>query len=447
MNNNKRNSLFVSLTKAEVIYLIVCFLVCFAWSCIFVSAQYGPDEAMRYVVPEYIYRTGLIPSGFEEEIRDGVWGFSYAMPMSLPYLLSALFMKIASLFTHKSVVLFVAARLTSVLSFTGTAFFSMQMAKKMLPKRLGRVFVLLMTLTPQLVFLGSYCNLDSFALFTVMMIMDSWIDCLARDFDRGSGIKLGIAMGLCFLSYNFAYSFILGSFFLYCGWYIANRKRVHFSTFITKGLLILLAVFAVSGWFFIRNAYIYSGDIFGISTRTAVAEEFALSEYKPSMHHTMQKEGTSILGMLRLTPWIPMTLKSTVSVLGYLNVFAPVWVYAGFAVIFLFSIPGLIASFFSGKRSFYLAALFSALVTVSLSVYYSWGMDYQAQGRYIIYAVPFAAMLVAEGVKLFLKKVPAEKANRVEDIVTVAFSAFLAAALLEAFIHCISAFWPCSFWM
>jgi 4-amino-4-deoxy-L-arabinose transferase-like glycosyltransferase len=323
----------------------------------------------------------------------------------------------------------------------------MQIAKKQLPKRLGRVFVLLMTLTPQLVFLGSYCNLDSFALFTVMMIMDSWIDGLARDFDRGSGIKLGIAMGLCFLSYNFAYSFILGSFLLYCGWYIANRKRVHFGTFITKGLLILLAVFAVSGWFFIRNAYIYNGDIFGISTRTAVAEEFALSEYKPSMHHTMQKEGTSILGMLRLTPWIPMTLKSTVSVLGYLNVFAPVWVYAGFAVIFLLAIPGLIASLISGKRSFYLGALVSSLVTVSLSVYYSWGMDYQAQGRYIIYALPFASMLVAEGLKLVLKKVPAESEKKVDSITTIVFLVFLAAALLEAFIHCITVFWPCNFWM
>ena len=63
------------LSGAELLYLAFCFLLYFCWS-LAKELNYGPDEAMRYLIPEYIYRTGSLPNGYMEELRNDLWGFS-----------------------------------------------------------------------------------------------------------------------------------------------------------------------------------------------------------------------------------------------------------------------------------------------------------------------------------------------------------------------------------
>ena len=65
---------------------------------------------------------------------------------------------------------------------------------------------------------------------------------------------LGVAIGICALTYYNAYGFILCSIIVYC----MSSYKLHFTfnEFLKKGFLIAIAALVVGGWFFIRNAMI-----------------------------------------------------------------------------------------------------------------------------------------------------------------------------------------------
>ena len=87
---------------------------------IFLKTEHAPDEAMRMLIPEYIVSHHTLPNGMEESVRHPLWGFSYALYPYLTAIISSVFMAITSLFTKSAAALLTAARLTSVLSGTGT---------------------------------------------------------------------------------------------------------------------------------------------------------------------------------------------------------------------------------------------------------------------------------------------------------------------------------------
>ena len=403
-----------SLNNYEKIYVLFCFMFCFLWSCVFLNGNYGPDEYMRYDVPWYIFSEGKLPHGSEESIRNPIWGFSYGFGLMLPYLIGAFFMQFAYTFARAGLPLIIAARFVSVLSYTGVVYFAVKIGKKLLSEKTRWIFILFMSLTPQIVFLGSYFNNDIFALFTVMMIIDSWIDCMTSDWDRKSSIKVGLAMGLCFLSYNFAYSYVVGTFILYCLWYAKNHERITLKYFICNGLLISGVVFLVSGWYFIRNYLIYDGDIFALNTSKAYGELYAQEAYKPSKIMNHRRQGYSILGMLHANSWawFESSLKSMVYNLGYMAYQAPNWVYKGYKfVISIGFILGFIKLFpkkrneiFSNRILLMISAAISSAITLGISVYYSWAGNRQPQGRYIIYTLPPIIICVAIGYEWLTQK-------------------------------------------
>ena len=439
------------LSHTERWYLLLCFVMCLFWSCVFLSIGYGPDETMRYDIPHFIYETGTLPYGGEPSLIHPIWGISYGFSISLPYLISALFMRIVSFYTNAGFMLLIAARFTSVLSYTGIVYYSIRIGKKAFSGSIRWIFIFVMSLTPEVVFLGSYVDLDSFALFTVMMIIDSWLDCMKCGWDRRSCLKLGFAAGLCLISYKFAYSYLVGSVLLYCLWYAKNRKTVSFGRFVAYGAIIVGVAFLISGWYFIRNAIIYDGDFLSLNSGRPYAEQYALPEYRPSTKMTMAKQGYSILGMLLYTNWVRTTLFSFVSVLGGMNIFAHKGIYLGFLILFgtgmLLGIPGV---FSKGKNSFsacripvILSMMISSMITIGISIYYSWSYDFQPQGRYIIYALPFVACLTTVGYQW-----ATEIAERRFPTAPVKLSAikltgtFLVISLAEAFLHCVEAFLP-----
>ena len=349
-------------------------------------------------------------------------------------------------------MLLIAARFTSVLSYTGIVYYAIKIGKKKFSNKTKWIFVFIMTLTPQVVFLGSYVNLDAFALFTVMMIIDVWLDCMSHDWDRQCCVKLGLATGLCLISYKFAYSYLVGSVLLYCLWYGKNKKKISFSRFLCHGFLIIGVAFLISGWYFIRNAILYDGDFLSLNSARPYAEQYALPEYRPSTKMTMAKQGYSVLGMLRSTNWLRSTLFSFVSVLGGMNLFAHTWVYAGFLLIFsvgmisgvAFAFPRKKADWSSEKTFLLLSMLVSASITIAISVYYSWSYDFQPQGRYIIYALPFVAFLSTDGYAAITERIRPRETNPIiiRDGMVGLIGVFILFTLVEAFLHCVEAFLP-----
>lgn len=91
-----------------------CLIFYVTWASVLPIDQ-SPDEVTRLAVPFWIVRHGALPSGFEESIRNHVWGISYAFTPYGNSLLSALFIKIALGLGLPATTQVVAARLSSCL--------------------------------------------------------------------------------------------------------------------------------------------------------------------------------------------------------------------------------------------------------------------------------------------------------------------------------------------
>lgn len=398
------------LTGTEKYYLFLCMLVYAFWMLTFVSLYYGPDEYMRYQVPEFIFLNGSLPKGWEESIRNPVWGVSYGFDMTLPYLISAGFMKIASLFSGDAYVLLMAARLPSLLSMVGVGYFAILFSKKVLGDNPMRwIFIVPMTLLPQLVFLSSYVNLDTFSLFTAMMIIYSWVICLEKRWSLPSVSMLAVALGLCFLSYKFAYSYILVTVLLYFAWHIFNHRQSSFKSFMLKGLLIVGIAFAISGWKFIRSAILYEGDFLSLHASEPYAELYAQEAFKPSVRVSIAGQGIGLGYMLKQMQWINSTCRSFLGGFGYMSLFFPQWIYNAYRALVILGAAGTICKGAVAvirrktdglSQNTVLVAtgmVFASLITLCISIYYSWTSDYQAQGRYIITVSPMVFMAVTLG--------------------------------------------------
>ena len=59
----------------------------------------GPDEYMRSRIVEYIVEYGKLPTGYQQEIMDYSWGFTYGFRPILPQILEAVFVRVGMLFT------------------------------------------------------------------------------------------------------------------------------------------------------------------------------------------------------------------------------------------------------------------------------------------------------------------------------------------------------------
>ena len=452
----KRSGMIAAVSPFEKGYILACFILYFCWSASFLYwDRYGPDEVMRYSILKYIFEHRVLPTGLEKELINPIWGFSYALNLSIPNLIAPAFMWIVSLYTQSPEALLIAARFVSVLSMTGVVWLTMQIAAKL---RLGRsrwFVILLMSVTPQISFLASYVNPDSFALFVVMLIMDSWIDGLRSEWSRPARIKLGLSMGMCFLSYSFAYSFLAGSLLLYLFWWIRNRKTVPFQRFLLIGLEMLAYTFLICGWWMIRNAVLHQGDFLSsLATRSRMAEQYAIPEMKPSVYPTARKQGIPIYRVPGSREWGKYTAKSVFFGLGYMDIFAAPWLYGGYQLflaagwalallISMASVRNRERRKASVRGQVLLFGMISGAISLCLSIYYSWAIDWQCQGRYVIYALPAVGLLAAVGYeKLFdmLRKRWPVSAPMLQKGAIAVFTAFSAAAQATGLLACVERF-------
>ena len=114
-----------------MLFLTAVFLLLVIWAAILPFDQ-AADERMRYNVVDYIVRHNALPHGDDPELRNEVWGISYAFNPILSYMVSALFVKVVKLFTDSFDVILFAARFVNVLLGTGTAYFVMKLGKRFL---------------------------------------------------------------------------------------------------------------------------------------------------------------------------------------------------------------------------------------------------------------------------------------------------------------------------
>lgn len=385
------------------ITVFIAFLIYFSLSCM-LPMEKAPDESMRYMVPEYIFQYHRLPAGTDMAVVDGVWGFSYAFTPYLPSILAAMLMRLAAVFTDSAKVLLIACRFVSVAAATGSVWLAFPIGKRLFADWKSRLlFALCVGFLPQFVFLSAYLNNDAFAVFTVMLILFAWLYGRERHWDYRSCLLLAVAIGLCVLTYYNAYGWVLCSIFMFFGsiWQddAIERKWKHA---LSHGCMIAAVAFLLGGWFFIRNAVLYDGDFLGMDTMYECGELHAAVGYKPSERLLYAKAGLPVWSMLLDTEWIPDTLDSFFAVFGYRDIRTLDVIYVIYLLLAIVGLLGFVYGFCRKKEMrrewlLYGCCFLCMLIPLVLSIRYSYAIDYQAQGRYLMSALPALALFMAKG--------------------------------------------------
>lgn len=370
-----------------------------------------PDEYNRFLIPEYIADNGTLPNGYDESIRIGGYGFSYAFQPILPYMLQGYAMRIAGLFTSSGNALLYTARMVNFLFgfvmailvyLLGQAWFQ--------DKRFSWLFSFLVTLLPQSIFVHTYVNTDSCCMMSIALMLFGLTRGIQDKFSPSSCILLSAGIIFCALSYYNAYGYILSCILLFTAYFFSfHRRRISFALrpFLKKGLFISFLVLTGIGWWFLRSFLLYDGDFLGLKSRDYCASLYALPEFHPDTRVTWKSQGFSLWEMLVSSDFLNLTLLSFIGVYGPMTIVTSIWVYRFYKLLFAAGIglclllpskqpEGPVSQCSRAYAGFFHAnMIFCMLMPLILSLYYSYTTDYQPQGRYILpMLIPFACYCV-----------------------------------------------------
>lgn len=425
----------------ELIFTGAVFLAMTLWA-FFQPFDSAPDEAMRYQIPAFIFNYGKLPHGGDPLIRSAQWGLSYGFGPQLSYIIEALFMKVMSIISKRDGALIFAARMVSVCCGTGTVWMTILMSKKLFEKKYRMLFVSLIGLLPQFLYLSSYVNNDIMALFGSSIIVYMWICGMESGWKYKHCIGLAAGIVICTLTYYNSYGFILCSIILFFA--SLSIQKTAPKEIAKRAALITVLVLALTGWYFIRNYIIYDGDILAMNIGSEYAEKFAVDSLKPSMRQTPYSSGQSIVEMfMGKSGWFAVSWRSFVGVFGYMAVYLPNWNYFFYAFIFWISAGSLLLKAWKKKagivkhvyrekaaaaksRLFHIAMAVAAVIPFGLALYYSYFSDYQPQGRYLMPMLIPLMYFVTHGIRIVLEHfIKPEKTEAVIRIITV-IMAFIA---------------------
>jgi hypothetical protein len=396
----------ITLDKSLYLYIFFCFILYSVWSLI-TPFNGAPDESMRWSLLLYIKENLNLPMGGEPSIRNALWGISYAYLPYISTIIGAIFLNIAEYYQFSSYFLLYAGRLPVIMFSVATIFFTYKIGQRLFNNKAAWFLVILFSMWPEYAMISSYLNNDVFALFTVSIIIYSWIYGTQNDWDWKSCTLLAIGVGLCFISYYNAFGFILLSVILWILSMVKKREKLEIlGQIILKTVYIITIVFIIAGWWYIRNAYLYNGDFLGMKTSLLESEKYAIDRLKPSNRQNYLNQGKSIYSMLKETPWVQLSTKSFIALFGYMNIPAKSFVYnLYFTIILIGFISTIIIAFKSifmqkthkNKFTFYLFITLSIPIPVILSIYNSFSNDFQPQGRYLLPMLISLCILITSG--------------------------------------------------
>jgi hypothetical protein len=391
----------------------------------------SPDEGMRYKIVEYLVQHNFhLPHGGDPEIRDALWGISYAFNPILAYQLAAVPAKVVSLLTKDAFAILVAARMVNVALGSGMALLVSRIGKRLFGGCKGWMFAFLVMFLPGVLFVFSYVNNDGLALFSTALMILMWVRSLEDDWSWKTCTGLAIGVSLCALSYYNAYGVLLCSVVMFGITILLCREQKGDIRFlVTRGAVIIGIVLVLAGWWFVRSYMIYDGDILGMRASSEYAEAYARWDLKPSNRVPMS-DVMSLPGMVFFVPgqwahnWLVTVLVSFVGTFGYMTIFMPFFL----SVIYIsFIVVGLACVLLALKKTFWLGGfgkvwrregvfhwcmLAAGVIPVILLVYYAYCSDFQAQGRYLLPGIIPVMYFVTYGYGNILDKVIKEKSRQ-----------------------------------
>ena len=385
--------------------------------------NYGnpPDEHARYLVPLYICENGVIPTGFEEEIRIPGYGFSYGIYNVFPYIVQGYIMRFVSLFTDSALILLYAARFVNVISGTLMAAVVYLISRKLFnDRRFAWLFCAVVMFLPESLFMHTYVNTDSMCLLATAMMVYALVSACKEGFSRRNSLWLSGGIILCALSYYNAYGYILSSILLFLAYFIRRKEGrliIDWKPMLKKGMFISVIVLLGIGWWFIRSYILYDGDFLGLETRENMSIQYAIDAVNPLYMNTYQKQGYTIWQMIKETHFIEGAFHTFVAAFGSVSIFGSIWMYRFYKVFFTVGLVGCVIlrkwkvdkGRINGKAVFFhMNMIFCILMPLILLIQYAYTMDYQNQGRYLLPAVIPFMYYVVRGLEKWasLKKIP-----------------------------------------
>ncbi len=424
-NNGKKTFLV-----PEILFYLSVFA---AITCFAMVQSYGepPDEVNRFKVVSFICRHGYLPHGADPEVLLDGYGASYAFQPMLTYIIQGFLLRFLKLFTTDSYVLLVSARMVNVVFGVLMAYFVRQISRELWENPyLQWTFTVMTVFLPQNIFLHSYINTDSMAMLAVAVICLALLRAQRTGYDRKDCILLAVGIILCAMSYYNAYGIILAAILVFALNYVhigkhAGTQNAHgaaagktglwieWGPLLGKGIFISVIVLAGISWWFIRNGLLYDGDIIAMNARRECSIQTATEDFNPLTRFTYLNAGIPLTDMLFGTSYITLVFKSFIAMFGAMGIpthrliyhfYGYFWLAACAAALFLpkqfwcpaekseWANPG--KSLQKGGRKarllIYIGMALFSLITIGLSIFYSYTWDFQPQGRYILpVLIPF----------------------------------------------------------
>jgi len=363
-----------------------------------------PDEYVHLAAINYYQDKWLPPAIEDESIKDtySVYGVSRLNDREIYYLIAGKFQKVISVFGLKD---YLAMRSFGVLLFGLIFLYSIR-------SRCAGFVALPLLLSPQLWYVFSYCNSDSFAIF-LSFIVGCELVCSKSIFNRFLRTEsIGrLLLSLIYLGPLFAALFLLKTnYYPLIGFMavvmlikiVGSSDREE-----RKRLILRLAAVAVIGLtlFGGRVAVDYYINGFARESKLAQAKQmYAEPLFKADVDIekkvgslSLKDQGVTLKVILGKNHWFEQTFMSAFGVYGYFTITAPHIYYdlvrwtAGLLAAFFFLSILLRGGLENGSLAVTVLLLFSILVAASL--HHSWTVDLQPQGRYLFVIFPMIAIL------------------------------------------------------
>ena len=361
-----------------------------------------PDESSRMLIPKYIYKYGTLPTGLEEEVRIQGYGFSYGLYNTLPYIIQGIFMRLVGLFTTSELALLYAARSVNVIFGILMAWVVYKLGIQLIKDtRFRWLFCFAIMYLPESLFVHTYINTDSCCMLSTAMILYALVCAYKQKFNYKNCIWLAVGIILCSLSYYNAYGYILCSILLFVVFYLQKEKTkwsFQWKEMLHYGLFISAIVLVGAGWWFVRAYFVLDGDILGLKTKEQLALLYAIWDTSPL--NTYSAKGISIYQMLKENQFFQCLYDSFIAAYGSLCIRGNYWTYFSYKLFFGAGILGGIITAFLALRHnhglpkfqfkkvfFHFNMILCVLLPLVILIRYSYTMDYQHQGRYMLPAL------------------------------------------------------------
>lgn len=378
----------------KLFYLVVISM-CYAFVAIKMPFNSGPDEAMRFAVLQDIVNFGRVANIYDSKSYfNPVWGISYSFLLSnFGYIVIYLCYKVVSYFIYPNFDLFVFARLSIAMIGIVNLVVLDKIIQSITNERkftLQKVAVLcIVAFWPQVAFMFTYVNLDSFAILMTSLLILNYINGVKSNWNDNSIIYINVIIGFGIISYYNEFAIFLSCYLSMILSLFYKRYKYDVKYIIVKWVLGLSLLVIIILPYVLNNIYYYN-DLFGMSVATNLQSVFSV-DFLRNNHLSDYGLGRGLLPLFSNYSFWRSTLFSFIGAFGYMSIWFPNSIYLIFTVFFgIFSILGakhfldseLIKSV-DGKL-YFLFAICGIMVVLLMFIYYSYtAILYQPQGRYL----------------------------------------------------------------